>query len=242
MPETVIELTGIHKSFRQRIVFRDFSLRIARGEMVALQGVSGSGKTTLLNIIGLIEPIDGGNHIIVGHRNIRPGSRAAQQVIRREISYLFQDFALVENLSVEKNLLMALYYVKATLREKRQLITAALGQSNLKGYSHAKIFELSGGEQQRVALARSILKPGCLLLADEPTGSLDGRSRDMVLDIIQHMNKQGRTIVIVTHDSTVAARCSRIVELPSYGEPMRDTGDVYGLRKARHPRHSTTAR
>ena len=134
-------------------------------------------------------------------------------MIRENISYLFQNFALVDSFTVRDNLLMALKYVKLSKSEKEQLIHDTLQQVNLEGYQDLKVFEISGGEQQRVAVARSILKPSKLILADEPTGSLDPENRDEILAILNQLNKNGKTIIMVTHDNKVAESCHRIIRL-----------------------------
>ncbi|MDR3136995.1 MAG: ATP-binding cassette domain-containing protein [Coriobacteriales bacterium] len=201
------------KAFGERKVLEGFNLLIKPGDMVALWGVSGSGKTTLLNIMGLIEPIDSGNYDLFDHRNITSGTRLARQAIRNEISYLFQNFALVDDMTVEQNLRMGLYYVRISRDEQRRLIAQGLGAVGLEGYEKSLVYELSGGEQQRVSLARSIIKPSRLLLADEPTGSVDIMNRDVVLEILKRMNKDGKTIIIATHDPFIANQCSHSVVL-----------------------------
>lgn len=135
-------------------------------------------------------------------------------MIREKISYLFQNFALVDNLTVEENLRMALRYVKKSKKEKEEDMKAALVQVGLAGYAKQKVFELSGGEKQRVSIARAIIKPSTVILADEPTGSLDPENRDEIMSILEYLNKEeGKTIVIVTHDLEIAKRCDRIVKL-----------------------------
>ena len=209
----VVSIRQFTKQFGQKYVFDNFNLEIEQGEMVALTGPSGSGKTTLLNTIGLIEQIEKGEYNLFEMKAPKTNSRGANQLIREKISYLFQNFALVDHLSVEENLIMALKYVKKTKLEKDNLIKDALEQVNLKDYQKFKIFEISGGEQQRVAIARAILKPSEIILADEPTGALDPKNRDEILGILQKLNNEGKTIIIVTHDQLVAQSCSRIVNL-----------------------------
>ena len=167
--------------------------------MLPITGPTGWGKTTLLNIIGLLEPFDGGRVAIDGHANVRPGSRAAGKLLRETISYLFQNFALVEDRTVAFNLLLALHYAPGSAAHKRARVQ--------------KIFRLSGGEQQRVAIARNMIKPGSIILADEPTGSVDAKNRDVILELLHMLNGQGKTIVIVTHDPCVAGACGREVRL-----------------------------
>lgn len=210
----MLSLTHFTKRFKHKTVFEDFSLTLEAGEMVALTGPSGSGKTTLLNAIGLIEPIEQGQYHLFDQPAPAVNSRAAQRIIREKISYLFQNFALVDYFTVNDNLMMALKYVKESPAAKKQRIAEALTQVGLKDYEEAKVFEISGGEQQRVAIARAIIKPSELILADEPTGALDSQNRDDILQILQNINQSGKTLLVVTHDETVAAQCSRIIRLP----------------------------
>ncbi|MCP2261313.1 putative ABC transport system ATP-binding protein [Streptoalloteichus tenebrarius] len=206
------ELLGVRKQYGGRKILDDFSLQIEAGEMVALTGASGSGKSTLLNIIGLLDAPDGGEVRILGDRAPKPRSRAANRILRHHLGYLFQNFALIDSESVAHNLEIALTYSgRATSKQRR--IAEALEQVGLPGAEERKVFSLSGGEQQRVAVARLLLKPCDIVLADEPTGSLDAENRDIVLSLLRSLNEAGKTIVIATHDKVVAGSCSRLIAL-----------------------------
>ncbi|MDR0690840.1 MAG: ABC transporter ATP-binding protein [Streptococcaceae bacterium] len=209
----MIKLTNLGKKFGKKQIFNQFNLAINAGEMIALVGSSGSGKSTLLNILGLIEDFDSGEYLFWGEKNIKTNTKKASKNIREKISYLFQNFALIETETVEENLQIALKYKKINKKDKQRLISSALGKVGLKRYEKRKVHELSGGEQQRVAIARVLIKPSEIILADEPTGSLDSKNRDEVLNLLKKINKEGKTIVIVTHDPEVSKNCSRIVEL-----------------------------
>lgn len=206
----MIELRGISKRYGDKIIFNQYSMHIKEGEMVAVVGKSGCGKSTLLNIIGLLETVDEGQVCIDGFQNIYPQSRLAITLIREKIGYLFQNFALVDEETVFYNLKLALKYVKGN---KKQMIENALTDVGLQGYENKKIYQLSGGEQQRVALARIMIKPSKIILADEPTGSLDAENRDVVMGMLRKLQQQGKTIVVVTHDNHVAAQCDRVISL-----------------------------
>ncbi|MGL5479981.1 MAG: ABC transporter ATP-binding protein [Clostridium sp.] len=208
----IIELKNISKSYDKKVI-NNLCINIKENEIVAIVGASGKGKTTLLNIIGLLENADSGEVIIDDEKNIKINSSKATKIIREKISYLFQNFALVDQETVYENLELALKYVKLNKNEKLALIKEALKSVNLEGYENKKIFKLSGGEQQRVAIARIILKPSKIVLADEPTGSLDIENRNKVMELLKELNKIGKTIVIVTHDMELANKCDRIVEL-----------------------------
>ncbi|WP_278956020.1 ABC transporter ATP-binding protein [Lactobacillus apis] len=209
----MIELKNITKKFESKTVFANFNLQIDQNEMVAIIGPSGSGKSTLLNILGLIDKVDDGEYQFEQYTNIKPNSRLAQKIIREKISYLFQNFALIEEDTVLQNLLLALKYVKQSKKEKTEIITAALQKVGLSEYLNSKIYELSGGQQQRIAVARAIIKPSELVLADEPTGSLDSKNRDEIIKLLLELNDAGKTVIVVTHDSHVAEKCHRVLEL-----------------------------
>lgn len=209
----MIELKHLTKKIGKREIFKDFSLSVAQGELVAITGKSGSGKSTLLNVIGLIDGDYTGDYTILGHSHVTVHSAQAQKIIREHISYLFQNFALIDTETVEYNLLLALKYFPCSKSEKLEKIQQILTKVGLAGVAEQKVAELSGGEQQRVAVARAILKPSCLVLADEPTGSLDLENRDLVLQFLLEMNAEGKTIIVVTHDPYIAAHCHRVVEL-----------------------------
>jgi putative ABC transport system ATP-binding protein len=209
----ICELDGVCKAYRGRPVLKDTDLSVAAGEMVAVVGKSGSGKSTLLNIIGLLESPDSGVVRLFGKTGPAVRSVAATRLLRYRLAYLFQNYALIDNEPVDYNLRVAQQFVRSSAKEKRLSRAAVLERVGLAGLAKSKVFELSGGEQQRVAVARLLLKPCELVLADEPTGSLDNDNRDAVLGMLREMNVAGKTIVIVTHDETVASACGRRVTL-----------------------------
>lgn len=209
----IIELKNFSKRFGDKVIFDNFGITIKEGESVAFTGNSGCGKTTLLNALGLIDSIDCGEYLIAGKPAPKINTAKSSKIIREKISYLFQNFALVENFTVEENLILALKYVKMNINEKRSNIALALEKVGLKGYEKKRIYTISGGEQQRVSIARLLLKPSSIILADEPTGSLDSENRDEILAILHDMCKVGKTLIIVTHDPIVAKSCDRIVKL-----------------------------
>lgn len=209
----LIDLKDITKKFGEKTILNKFSLMVSEGEFIALTGTSGRGKSTLLNIIGLLENFDTGKLVIDGETNIIPNSSKATKLLREKISYLFQNFALVDDETVEYNLNLALKYTKGNKKEKLAKIREALAFVGLNDYEKRNIYELSGGEQQRVAIARIMLKPCKIILADEPTGSLDEKNRKIVLDLLKKLNEDGKTIIIVTHDQFVAGQCHRVVNL-----------------------------
>ncbi|MFT8709986.1 MAG: ABC transporter ATP-binding protein [Sporolactobacillus sp.] len=213
MVAPVCELINVDKSFGKHHVLCQVSFKVNFGEMVALTGKSGVGKSTLLNIIGLLEKPDRGSINLLGSPAPKPGSSKASKMRRHHLAYLFQNYALVDHASIDDNLAIALTYSRKSVKEKEQMKRQALDKVGLDLPLKQKVYELSGGEQQRVALARAFLKPFDVLLADEPTGSLDEENRDHVLRILTEFKKLGKTLIIVTHDPHVAAVCDREVKL-----------------------------
>lgn len=209
----MISINKVTKNFGDRVLFKELSFTISSGEMVALIGKSGSGKKTLLNMIGLIDfDYDGAIYMNeVEVKMLKNSKRSA--FIRENINYLFQNYALVEDEKVSTNLQYALHYTNLTKTQKQDMIEKCLQKVGLGGFADKKIYTLSGGEQQRVALARVLLKPGNIILADEPTGNLDTDNRDVVLNMLEKLNEQGKTVIIVTHDDYVANRCKKIIDV-----------------------------
>lgn len=213
---SMIELKQIKKQFDEKVVIRDFSLTVEEGEMLAITGKSGCGKSTLLNIMGGIEKVDEGSVSIFGKTDLSPRGQALRKLLRDKISFLFQNYVLSDNDTVKYNLNLALLY--RSLRDKRQAMQDALETVGLEGFENQKVYTLSGGEQQRVAIARLLLKPTELVLADEPTGNLDEGNRDKVFELLCDLNRQGKTVVMVTHDKELARRCDRAFEMPMLSE------------------------
>jgi putative ABC transport system ATP-binding protein len=216
----MIKLQNISKKFGDKTIFNNLNLEIADGEAVALVGPSGSGKTTILNIIGLIDDFDNGNYYLNfasegnNMKNApKANSKDSVKIIRKYINYLFQNFALVDDETVWQNLVMALEYSKV---DRKQVIADALEKVGLVGYENKKIFELSGGEQQRIAIARAMIKPAELILADEPTGSLDLENRDKILELLDGLVKNGKTLIVVTHDLNVANHFDRVIDITDF--------------------------
>lgn len=207
---TIVELENVSKSYGDKNVLNNLSFKIEEGTFNVIMGASGSGKSTILNIIGLLDKATSGDVILFEQKNIRPFSMKAEQMLKNKIGYLFQNFALIENETVANNLKLALENVRGNKKEK---ISAALKEVGLEGYENKKIFKCSGGEQQRVAIARLLLKPCELILADEPTGSLDIKNREIVVKLLKNMQEQGKTIIIVSHDSFFEAIADNVIDL-----------------------------
>ncbi|CAG7840610.1 bacteriocin ABC transporter ATP-binding protein [Clostridium novyi B str. ATCC 27606] len=208
-----ISLKNITKKFGNKVIFKNFNLNIKKGDFVSIMGPSGTGKSTLLNIIGLLESKDSGDIKILDYLNPKFNSKEGVYLLRKEISYLFQNYGLVENKTVNYNLKMATHFLKLSKNEENKKIKDALSKVGLENIENEKVYSLSGGEQQRVALAKIILKPSSIILADEPTGSLDEKNRDIVLKILKKFNEDGKTIIVVTHDPIVGEVATTKIKL-----------------------------
>ena len=215
--KTFLQVDALNKSFGSNTVLHNISFEIESGESVALVGPSGCGKSTLLNIIGLLETLDSGTVNLEGRTYPSINSKKATLMRRTEINYLFQSFALINDWKVSKNLLLALQYTKLSKQEQERLIRTALENYGIGEKFDAVVNELSGGEKQRVAIARAMIKPGNLILADEPTGSLDKAMATIVIDsLLDSVHANHKTLLMVTHDMGIAQRCNRIIELPKH--------------------------
>lgn len=211
--KTMIKIKQLSKAFNEDYVIKNFSEEIKENEMIAIVGKSGCGKSTLLNILGLIDSEYDGQ-ILYDDIDIKKLNASSKNTfVRTNISYLFQNYALIDDETVYENLLLALYYTKLKKEEKKQFIMNALKKVELVDKLNKQVFTLSGGEQQRVALARTLLKPCKIILADEPTGNLDNNNRDQVIKILKEMHNDKKTVIIVTHDETIAKQCQRKISL-----------------------------
>lgn len=209
----IIEIENLNKTFAGTTVLHNMNMQINEGEMVAIVGESGCGKTTLLNILGLISLPTSGHYMIKGKTIKHINTKDAMMLRRYTIGYLFQNYGLVEDETVEWNLKLAYAYKKTSKKIQKEEMERLLDEFQLTGELKNKVYQLSGGEQQRLALIKLIIKDCDIILADEPTGSLDASNRDLVMHKLLQMNQQHKTIVIVTHDMNVANSCHRIIEL-----------------------------
>ena len=192
---------------------RGIDLTVHRGDYLAIMGASGSGKSTLMNIIGALDIASSGHYELDGI-NIDSLDESALSIVRnRKIGFIFQSFNLIPRTSALANVELPLLYRGVGRRERTTRATAALGAVGLADRTHHEPNELSGGQQQRVAVARALVTEPSLLLADEPPGNLDSRSTSDVLDLMDQVHAQGRTIVMITHEDSVAARADRIITL-----------------------------
>ena len=209
-----IEIKNLNKSYGNRNIINDLSFDIDKNEIVALIGKSGSGKSTVLNMIGLLETIDSGEIKIKSQILPDINSKKAMMIRRNTINYLFQTYALINHKTVLENLLISMEYTNLKKSEKLNYIRNTLKDLGIDNLIESPVNTLSGGEAQRVSLARCIVKPGDIILADEPTGSLDPNMSHTVFDILFSLRENyDKTILIVTHDMDLAKNCDRIISL-----------------------------
>lgn len=207
-----IIVDNVSKSFNGRSLFSELSFQVAAGEMTALTGPSGSGKSTLLNCIGLLEPLDKGK-IFVGRKEVLRMNPGARRRFRRDtLGYMFQNYALIENATINHNLEIALA-AKGRSAISNADFESALKRVGLAGRGKEPVYTLSGGEQQRVALARLIVKKPSIILADEPTGALDSANSEMVLAELDRIAHEGAAVILATHSDQVINACNQAISL-----------------------------
>lgn len=207
----LIRLENVGKNYGNKKIFENVNINIDKNDATVIVGKSGSGKSTLLNMMSLIESPSQGK-VLWNDENIKVNSGKANQLIRYNIGYLFQNYALIDDKTVEENIKIGLRYNKK-IKDKTKAVLDALERVGLSNEKNQKIFTLSGGEQQRVALARLLVKPCDVIFADEPTGNLDDYNSKKVMDILFDLNKEGKTIIVVTHDKGHLDRFERIVTI-----------------------------
>lgn len=213
----MIELKDVRKHYRsgnlKSEVLRGVNLQVKQGEYVAIMGKSGSGKSTMLNLLGTLDVLDTGEYKLAG-KSVHKMSRGKRVRLRNEeIGFVFQHFQLIPNLSVYQNVLLPLTYGRKRLGKKKARVLALLDEMGLLDKKNQKPDRLSGGEKQRVAIARALVNEPGLILADEPTGSLDEETSESILSLFDRVHEQGATIVVITHDQEVAERAERILRL-----------------------------
>ncbi len=201
----------------------DVSLRIERGEFVAIQGRSGSGKSTLLNLLGLLEQPDRGEYSLNGRAVGKLTEGACATIRSRDIGFIFQVPALLPRTTALENVELPLVYAGVGSSERRRRAKDALDRVGLADRSHHWPNQLSGGEQQRVVIARAVVSGPALILADEPTGALDTSTSDEILSLFEDIHRDGRTIIVVTHAAEVADRAQRRITLRD-GQIVKDDG------------------
>lgn len=217
MPK-IVELKNVSKTYKsgklEVPVLHNINIQIEKGEMVAIMGPSGSGKSTLMNIIGLLDrPTEGQLKIDGENIDLSMSDAKLARLRSKKVGFVFQTFNLLPKLTALKNVLVPSTYVGGDKKEEQKKALDLLGQVGLEKRIKHNPTELSGGERQRVAIARALMNDPEIILADEPTGNLDSKSGEEILNILKDLNKQGKTLLIITHDENIAKHCQRIIHI-----------------------------
>lgn len=213
----MITLNQISRSFIgdevETVAINEMSLSINKGEFLSVLGPSGCGKSTLLNVLGMLDSIDQGEFEFLAHHVEKCSEKQRAQLRKKHIGFIFQSFNLIDELTVEQNIELPLYYHNVSKDQRKQLVDDVLARVDIAHRRKHLPAKLSGGQQQRVAIARAIVTQPALILADEPTGNLDSKNSAQVMELLQQLNQEGATIVMVTHAPEHVHYGTRVLEL-----------------------------
>lgn len=209
----LIDLSGINKSYRngdqELQVLKNINLQVEEGEFLAIMGPSGSGKSTLMNIIGMLDRPSSGTYHLDGKEVARLGEKKSAKVRNQAIGFVFQQFFLLSKLNALQNVELPLIYAGVSQSKRKALAEQYLEKVELETRMHHLPSELSGGQKQRVAIARALVNRPSIILADEPTGALDTKTGEQIMELLTELNKEGKTIIMVTHEPEIAAYAKR---------------------------------
>lgn len=209
----LIDLSGINKSYRngdqELQVLKNINLQVEEGEFLAIMGPSGSGKSTLMNIIGMLDRPSSGTYHLDGKEVACLGEKKSAKVRNQEIGFVFQQFFLLSKLNALQNVELPLIYAGVSQSKRKALAEQYLEKVELGTRMHHLPSELSGGQKQRVAIARALVNRPSIILADEPTGALDTKTGEQIMELLTELNKEGKTIIMVTHEPEIAAYAKR---------------------------------
>lgn len=214
----MIRVQNIHKIYNQKKsnafeALKGVSMVVDNGEMVAIIGKSGAGKSTLLHILACIDSYEDGEYTIDDKLIKKMSERELCHIRNKKIGMIMQDFALVEDFTAIENVMLPLDFAEKKKSNRRQLAINALKSVGMESMAKKQVNKLSGGQKQRVAIARAIVNEPSVILADEPTGALDSKTAQEIMDVFHELHQSGKTIIIVTHDMGIAQQCDRIIEI-----------------------------
>ena len=214
----LIELRNVYKIYSEGLesevrALDGVSLEVERGEFVAVVGQSGSGKSTMMNVLGCLDIPTRGDYFLDGVDVRELSDKELSRIRNKQIGFIFQQYNLIQNLTVLENVELPLIYQGIDPIDRRELAMEALGREGLADRAQHKPTQMSGGQQQRVAIARAISTHPPIIMADEPTGALDSRTGHEVLGFLQQLNKEGSTVILITHDNGIAATARRVVRI-----------------------------
>ena len=213
----MIETFGLTKTFKAKdietIALRNVNLKVEKGDFIAIMGPSGCGKTTLLNILGMIDNISLGSYLFFGQDITQLSEKEKASIRKRNIGFIFQNFNLIEELTVYENIELPLLYLGWKRNKRKERVEEIISMMNISHRKDLFPVQLSGGQQQRVAVARAVVSKPLLLLADEPTGNLDSMNGEEVMTMLNDLNKAGTTIIMVTHSRRDSSYSRRVVHL-----------------------------
>lgn len=213
---SLIEVRHLHKTYggaQPLHVLKGIDLTVAKGEMLAIMGASGSGKSTLLNVLGLLDGYDEGSYYFGGKLMRNLSEKEAARFRNADLGFIFQSFNLIHYKTALENVALPLFYAGVGYRERMRRAELLLDKVGLLSWKQHKPSELSGGQKQRVAIARALINNPKLILADEPTGALDSQTTDEVMALLQQINGEGATLIVITHEQSIADACHRTVHI-----------------------------
>ena len=235
----MIEMHNLTKAYRtsdiETTALDNVNLEVETGAFIAIMGSSGCGKSTLLNIMGMLDSPDSGQYVFLGEDVAGYNENKLADIRKQNIGFIFQSFNLVDELTVAENVMLPLLYQKVPPAEREESVMKVLERVGIAHRAGHRPQQLSGGQQQRVAVARAVVNEPKLILADEPTGNLDTTNGEEVLELLNQLNSDGTTIVMVTHDPSHADHASRVVNMLD-GRVLSE--NVVGLNQASEARHA----